>query len=244
MGSPEGQEAHELPRRLLLTSFRALIPTLIIDVGGTMGVYYLLASHFSHTSIWPLLGASLVPSVSNIYNFIRRRTVDIVGIIILIGLIGSIIPAVFGSSQRLLLVRESFITGAVGVALLISGFLRRPLGYHVMREFLTANEALPVERFQILWKSSFFRRGVRTMTIVWGALLLGDFVLRGFMALRMNIAVVLGIGPVVTTALLLLAGFFTAIWLGWAMKKTLQEHIERDLLERELERERAMAGKP
>lgn len=208
-------------RRFLWASIRALLPTLTFDIVGTMGVYYLLLPHFGSTSIWPILGASLVPVISNVFNFVRRHSFDVVGIIVLIGLLIGVIPAVFGGSQRLLLVRESFVTGLLGVVLLVSALRHHPIGYYVIREFLTANEALPHERWDILWKCGYFRHTVRGITVGWGALLLGEFVLRAFMALRMNVAFVLGAGPLFVTILLLLAGLATAFWLAHAIRVAL-----------------------
>lgn len=215
----EHGEAADAPQKLFWSSFRALLPTLAFDVGGTMLVYFVLSRFFANTSIWPLLGASLVPSISNVFNFVRRGSIDIVGIIVLIGLLVGIVPALFGGSPRLLLVRESFVTGLVGLVLLVSGFFRRPLAYYVVREFLTANEALPHERFLLLWDDWKFRRGIRIMTIAWGALLLGEFVARAFMALRMNVAFVLGAAPLMFTLLLLVAGAINAVWLGRAIRR-------------------------
>jgi hypothetical protein len=59
------------------------------------------------------------------------------------------------------------------------------------------------------------------MTIGWGALLLGEFVLRAFMALRMNVAFVLGAAPVIFTLMLLIAGLITAFWLAHAIRVAL-----------------------
>lgn len=207
--------------KFLWASIRALLPTLAFDIAGTMIVYYALARLLGNASIWPILGASLVPTVSNAYNFARRRTFDIVGLIVLAGLLVGLIPAVFGGSQRLLLMRESFVTGLLGVILIVSAIRHRPLAYYVIREFLTANEALPHERWDMLWQSGYFRHTIRGITIGWGALLLGEFVLRAFMALRMNIAFVLGAAPVFITILLLLAGVVTAFWLAHAMRVAL-----------------------
>ena len=208
-------------RGFLWQSIRALLPTLTFDIAGTMGMYYLLLPHFGSTSIWPILGASLVPVISNVFNFVRRHTFDVVGIIVLLGLLVGLVPAVFGGSQRLLLVRESFFTGLLGVILLVSALRRRPLAYYVIREFLTANEALPHERWDVLWRHGYFRHGIRIFTIVWGALLLGEFVLRVFMALTMSVAFVLGVSPVLFTVLMLIAGVLSAVWLTHAIKVVL-----------------------
>jgi intracellular septation protein A len=220
--------ARETPVRFLWQSIRALLPTLAIDVGGTTIVYYVLVPHFSSSSIWPVLGASLVPAASNLVNFARRRSIDIVGLIILLGMVVGLVPAAFGGSQRLLLVRESFVTGFIGLVLVISPFvMRKPIFYYVMREFLTANDSLPEKHFEILWRTAYFRRGIRWVTVAWGALLLGEFCLRGFMALRMNIGFVLGVAPVLLTILLLLAGVATAVWLGGAIARALAQMPEQ-----------------
>lgn len=220
-----GEHQHPISAAALLNflwaSIRALLPTLAFDIAGTMAVYYLLLPHFGKTSIWPILGASLVPLISNAYNFVRRHSFDVVGLIILIGLLAGVLPAIFGGSQRLLLVRESFVSGALGVTLIASAVMHRPLAFYVIREFLTANEALPNERFDTLWRSTYFRHTIRAMTIGWGALLVGEFVLRAFMALRMNVAFVLGASPVLFTMLLLIAGLFTAFWLAHAIRVAL-----------------------
>lgn len=221
--SEERKRGGRTPSAFLLESFRALLPTLAVDVGGTIAVYYLLLPHFAQASIWPILGASLVPIASNIVNFVRRRSIDIVGLIILFGMIASLIPAAFGGSQRLLLVRESFFTGLIGAGLLISTFLvRRPVFYYIFREFLTANDQLPEEHFEVLWRAPHFRHGVRIVTIVWGAVMLGDFVMRAFIALQMNVGFALGVAPVLTTILLLLLGAATAVWLGHETSRILR----------------------
>jgi hypothetical protein len=210
------------PMKFLWESIRALLPTLIVDAGGTTLVYFLLMPHFPETSILPVLGASLVPLASNIVNFVRRRSFDIIGLIILLGLLVGQLPALFGSSQRLLLLRESFLTGLIGVVLIVTTFvMRRPIFYWIMREFLTANDSLPEEHFEILWRTAYFRHGCRTVTIAWGVLLIGEFFLRAFMVMRMNIAFVLGAAPVLLTLLLLIAGAITGVWLSGAIARAL-----------------------
>ncbi len=213
--------APKAPLQFLWKSLRALLPTLIFDTTGTTLVYYALLPHFSTTSIWPVLGSSFVPSVSNIFNFARRRNVDVVGLIILLGIVIGQIAAAFGGSQRLLLLRESLLTGLIGLVLIISTFcMRKPILYYLIREFLTANDGVPKGYFETLYRTAGFRRQMRTVTIAWGLLLLGDFFLRAFMALHMSIGFVLGVAPMILTALLILAGAATAIWLSRALAWT------------------------
>jgi hypothetical protein len=223
IAAKERPAPEETPMQFLWESFRALLPTLAIDVGGTTAIYYILSRFYPNTSIWPILGASLVPAISNVVNLVRRKTVDIVGLLILLGMMGGLIPALFGGTQRLLLIRESFVSGLLGLVLLISPFImRKPIGYYVIREFLTANDALPEEHFDVLWRTAYFLHGVRIVTIAWGIVLLGELVLRAFMALTMNVGVVVSVSPVIFTTLMLLAGIATAIWLSGAISRALR----------------------
>ena len=217
----EKETARKAPLRFLWKSARALLPTLTVDVAGMTLIYYLLLPHFSATSMCPVLAASSVPAVSSAFNFTRQRRLDVVALLILLGVLGSQIPALFGGSGRLLLLRESFLTGAVGVLLIISPlFMRKPILYYLIREFLKTDGSLSNERFQVLSESAHFQRGLWALTIGWGLLLSGEFVLRAFMALHMSIGFVLGVAPALLTALLLLAGAVTAIWLGRAIART------------------------
>ncbi|HKE37584.1 MAG TPA: hypothetical protein VKB39_09130, partial [Candidatus Baltobacteraceae bacterium] len=95
-------------------------------------------------------------------------------------------------------------------------------GYYVIREFLTANDALPEEHFDVLWRTRYFRRGVRAVTTAWGALLLGELVLRAFMAFTMNVGLVVSLSPIIFTSMMLLAGVATAIWLSGAISRALK----------------------
>lgn len=223
VAAKERPAPEETPLHFLWQSVRALLPTLAIDVGGTTIVYYILARFYPSTSVWPVLGASLVPAVSNVVNLVKRKTVDIVGLLILLGMLGGLIPAALGGSPRLLLIRESFVSGLLGLILLVSPFvMRKPIGYYVIREFLTANDALPEAHFDVLWRTAYFRHGVRVVTLGWGIVLLGELVLRAFMALTMNVGLVVSISPVIFTTLLLLAGVATAVWLSGAISRALR----------------------
>lgn len=216
-------EIASAPKRFLLGSLRGLLPNIAFDVGGTLAVYYLLLPHFDKTSLWPILAASMVPLVSNVFSWVRKGRVDVVGIIILLGMAGSAIGLAFGGSQRLLLIRESFITGIIGIALLVSPLvLRKPVGYHVLRHFMAGQPGNPIP-FERLWASKGFRRTIRVMTFGWGVLLVAEFCGRVAMALLMPIAFALAVAPLILSLALLIAGAFTAISIGRSIKSALAE---------------------
>lgn len=221
MGSVNHVSPEKAPQHFLLASLRGLIPTLAVDLGGTLGLYFLLSPFFSGNSIWPLFFASLVPTISNVFSLVRRREIDIVGVIILLGLFTSILTVALGGDQRMLLVRESFMTGLTGLVLFVSPFLGKPLGYYIVRQFLSAHEDKHNMKFDHLWESSFFRKTIRFGTYFWGMLLLMEFGLRVFMALTLPIVFALAFGPIILNGLMLGGGALSALAMSRAIKVAL-----------------------
>jgi hypothetical protein len=76
-----------------------------------------------------------VPLVWSLIEFARNRKIDVISILVLSGIALSLLAIAFGGSPRLLLFRESLVTGAIGLVLLGSAIIRRPL----MRVLVTAS---------------------------------------------------------------------------------------------------------
>lgn len=221
MVDDEAVSLQNAPQRFLLASLRGLLPTLAVDLGGTLGLYFLLSPHFVSNSVWPLFYASLVPALSNVFQIVRHRRVDIVGIIILIGLLTSVLTVLLGGDQRMLLVRESFMTGLTGLVLFVSPIVGRPLGYYIVEQFFSANQQHHNMRFERLWASPFFRKTIRFGTYFWGMLLLMEFGLRVFMALTLPIVFALAFGPLILNGLMLGGGALSALAMSRAIKVAL-----------------------
>src|SRR5947208_2551964 len=103
-------------RHFLRETLRGLAPSLLISVAGTLLIYSLLRPHFPPASVLPLPIASLFPLLGNAVSLARHRRLDIFGVMVLIGLAAGVLAALLGGGQRLLLIRESFVTGAIGLA--------------------------------------------------------------------------------------------------------------------------------
>ena len=172
----------------------------------------LLRPHFPPSSIIPLLVASLCPILANVVSIVRQRHLDVFGIMVLIGLAVSIIGVLLGGNQQLLLIRESFVTGGIGLAFLVSLIWPKSLGYYFAKQFLTANDPKKSERFATLWQQPHFQRMIRGGTIFWGLLLVGEFVLRVVMVLTLSIPVVLAVSPIVFNAIIFGGVAVSAVW--------------------------------
>src|SRR5262249_5766252 len=96
------------------------VRSLICDIvrNATIpAVLYLFAKHLlSAGEVRALLWATIFPLVKSVYDLARHREIDPVAVLILLGLAASLIAVLFQGDARLLLIRESFFTGAFGLA--------------------------------------------------------------------------------------------------------------------------------
>ncbi|MGW3243684.1 VC0807 family protein [Streptomyces sp. NPDC001070] len=124
-------------------------------------------AHWSEFSA--LLVSGVWPVLDTVVTLAWRRKVDEFAIITLIFLVITLIVTVAGPhSARLLLVKDSAVTGLFGVVCLASLLAPRPLMFYFGRKFGTDGTKEGAERFDGLWQYEGFRHVIRTMTVVWG----------------------------------------------------------------------------
>ena len=143
--------------------------------------YKLAAPHWGETG--GLIASAVPPVLWSIVELARFRRVDALSLIVLIGIALSIGAMALGGSPRMLLLRESLVSGAVGVAFLLSLPMRRPLIFYLARATVAREVAGGAERMDALWQESpFLAVSMRTMTAVWGVGLTCETALRSWMA--------------------------------------------------------------
>ena len=126
-------------------------------------------------SLPALILATLAPIVENFIFLLKRKTLDIFGIMMLGSIVLSIVLATLGGDEKLVLMRESFVTVAIGSSFIVSLFFRRPLIYYLAKRFVSGVTAKELEE---RWSVPYFRFGFRLVTIVWGVLLLLEAIVR------------------------------------------------------------------
>ncbi|CAG8786512.1 15904_t:CDS:1, partial [Racocetra fulgida] len=108
---------------------------LFVDVGLPLLLYFILSKYIP--TIWALIISGIPPIVSVILNFIIRKQVNAIGILSIVGFIAGTILSVLQNDPKLYLLRESFITGVVGLVFIVTlipikigSFQMRPLIYY------------------------------------------------------------------------------------------------------------------
>ncbi|SDH63088.1 hypothetical protein SAMN04487926_106140 [Paraburkholderia steynii] len=173
--------------------------------------------------------ASAVPPVAwSIVELVRFRRADALSLTVLLGIVLSIGAMALGGDPRMLLFRESLVSGAIGVAFLLSLLVGRPAVFYLTRAFVAREMTNGAAHIDMLWRERpAFARGIRVLTATWGLGLTGETALRGWMAWHWPIERVLVVSPFVGY------GIFGAlmVWTLW-YRRTL-----RDLAQNEAESE-------
>lgn len=187
-----------------------VILDIALDAGVPTGCYWLSMAFVSHSEVIALLVASIFPTLKSVYGLLRRRTLDPISAVILLGLVVGLAVLFLGGGPKLLLIRESLFTGFFGLACLISLSCRRPLFFFFGRYAAAGSDPAKLAWYDGLWQQGGFRRMYRIITLVWGLVLVGEFALRLVLIYTVSPAMVLAVSPVALGAVSLLAGLWTA----------------------------------
>ena len=167
--------------------------------------------------------ASLFPLLGNAVSLVCHRQVDIIGILVLSGFAVSITGILLGGSQRLLLIQESFVTGALGLVGLTSLVFPKPLGYFVAQYVMTT--IAPEQRADsgACWRSCSFRQALRGRTLFWSLLLLSELLLRSILGYTLPISVAIVASSVVPLTMKPAGVAVTLIWMKSLLGQGRQE---------------------
>lgn len=165
---------------------KGIVLTLLINGALPFAVYELLRSHMS--SIAALSIATIIPLLDNLVSLIKKRSLDVFAVFMLISFVLGILMVCIGGSERLLLIRESFVTGILGAIFLGSLFFPRPLIFYFAQRFTVGNDPKQTSAWAENWQHSYFRFVLRLLTIVWGVALIGEAAVRSFLVFQLSVA--------------------------------------------------------
>lgn len=149
-----------------------------------------------------LYASAAPPLLWSLAEFARSRRLDALSVLVLVGIALSIILLALGGSPRILLVRESLISGVIGVTFLLSLLLKRPLTFYLARATLAREEEGGTARFETLWHERLpLRASIRLMTLVWGTGLTAETLLRCWLAWHWPVERSLVVLPIVSYSL-------------------------------------------
>ncbi|WP_323119220.1 VC0807 family protein [Burkholderia alba] len=152
---------------------------------------------------WGELGAlyasAVLPILWSLVELFRNRRIDALSALVLLGIALSCAAVSFGGSPRLLLMRESLVSGCIGVAFLMSLLLEKPLTFYLARATVARQRDDGAAHIENLWiERPAFRRAIRFITLVWGVGLTGENILRAWLAWHWPIERYLIVAPLIS----------------------------------------------
>ncbi|MFM0242651.1 VC0807 family protein [Paraburkholderia phytofirmans] len=182
--------------------------------------YRLALPHLGETGA--LIASAVPPIVWSLIELARFRRIDALSVIVVAGIVLSVAAMALGGSPRMLLLRESLISGAIGVVFLLSLPMRRPLIFYLARATVAREMEGGAVRFEALWQERpALVSAMRLMTLVWGVGLTGETALRAWMALTWPIERFLVVSPFIGYGIY---GGLT-LWTFW-YRKTMRGRVE------------------
>ena len=186
---------------------------LIVNLALPWAAYTLAKPHWGEMGA--LLASAAPPIVWSSVELWRVKRVDALSLIVIGGIVLSLVAMLLGGSPKLLLVRESLISGIIGVAFLGSLCLPKPLVFYLAVATLERQQTEAAEHLRQNWTKPQLRRLLRMMTLIWGLGLTGEALLRSWLAWHWSAERYLAIGPWISY------GIFGALsgWTFWQQRR-------------------------
>ncbi|WP_427921797.1 VC0807 family protein [Streptomyces sp. cg40] len=171
---------------------------LLIDVAVPIGSYYLLKSGFGMGTVAALGWSSVVPAVRTVWGVVAERKVNaFAALILFVNVVGLSLSLVAGD-PRLMLAKDSGVSSAIGIGVLVSVAMGRPMMTAGMKPWLVKGDPEREAVFErLLSGSPAFRRAERRFSLVWGVALLGECVARVVGAYTLPVDTMVWLGTVV-----------------------------------------------
>ncbi|MFF3877500.1 VC0807 family protein [Streptomyces sp. NPDC001978] len=180
------------------TSKKSTFGPLIVDVAVPLGSYYLFKDGFGTSTFAALAWSSVVPAVRTLWSAVKERSANGLAALILLVNVVSLLLSFVSGDPRLMLAKDSGVSSVIGIGILASVVLGRPMMTAGMKPWLVKGI---VER-EAAWArlvngSAAFRRAERVFSVVWGVVLLGECVVRVVGAYTLSVDTMVWLGSVI-----------------------------------------------
>jgi hypothetical protein len=175
---------------------RLLIGGLAWDVGLPVAAYYAL--HLLGVGDFAaLLTATTVAGVRIVWAAVRERELNLFATVMLVVFGIGLVLALVSGDARFLLLKNSIVSGVVGLVFLTTTLVGRPLTLAASQSFNPHRRAEIAERYR---SDPRVRHGHRLCSAVWGTVLLIESIVRVPQVYLLPIDIAVGVSEAMTIA--------------------------------------------
>lgn len=173
---------------------RLMLRGLLWDVGLPLVAYYAL--HLAGVDDFTaLLTATVLAGARIVWAAVRDRELNLFATVMLVVFGLGLILALTSGDPRYLLLKNSIVTGAVGLVFLATVAFGRPLTLAASQSFNPSHRAEIAERYRT---DPRVRHGHRLCSAVWGVGLLAEAIVRVPLVFALPVDVMVGVSEALT----------------------------------------------
>jgi intracellular septation protein A len=154
-----------------MEKFAKFAPMLLGNVVLPYLIYVVLGDA-GFSTMTALLASAVPPVVLTVFTALRRHRLDAVGMISLITIVIAIGTSVLTGNARFMLAKDGLFPLVLGLAMLVSLLIGKPLIFHVIRLVTGVDNPEVLGRLDRAWRYEGYRTQVRRYTALCGIVLL------------------------------------------------------------------------
>lgn len=179
---------------------------LVLDAAVPISSYYLLNKGFGMSTVAALGWSSVVPALRTVWSVLRERSLNaLAALILVVNVVGVLLASVTGD-PRLMLAKDSGVSSAIGIGVLVSVAMGRPVMTAGLKPWITKGEPQRTAAWERLAASEpRFVRAERRFSLVWGIALLAECLVRIVGAYTVPVDTMVWLGTVILVVAVVLA---------------------------------------
>jgi uncharacterized membrane protein YeaQ/YmgE (transglycosylase-associated protein family) len=172
-------------------------------------VAYLLLSRYGMDTVDALAISAVFPAAGGAFVMLRGRKLDPLAVLSLAAIAIGLVAGLVFHNGRILLVKESLVSGTLGVVFLCSLFAPKPLIFTLRRRLFIGDQPEAQAGYDRTWQSPAVRAEARRTTAIWGIALVAEAALRVGLSYVLPVATLLTISPLLAPLTLAPLGMWT-----------------------------------
>ncbi|MFD5737993.1 VC0807 family protein [Streptomyces sioyaensis] len=201
---------------------------LVVDAGIPLAMYYVLSDGFGLSEVAALAWSSVVPALRTVWSLVRRSGVNGLALLMLVVNAVGLATSAMTGDPRLMLAKDSVTSSAIGISMIVSVFLGKPLMTAGLKPFVTKGAPAGEAAWDRLMAASApFRRAERRFSLIWGTVLLSECVVKAIGAYTIPVHTMVWLGTVLTLVAILLAMVLGGGSCADPMEKMVKAEVER-----------------